>query len=57
MVTVKLGEALEAVERIREHGYDYETGNPAVYCGTYRKYNEVSIDGAWLDLTTRGVGQ
>lgn len=51
-VTVKLGEALEADERIREHGYDYETGHPAVYCGTYRKYNEGSIDGAWLDLTT-----
>ena len=55
-VTVKLGEALEADERIRalgvrrfileEHGYDYTSGNPAVYCGTYRKYNEGSIDGA-----------
>ena len=44
-VTVKLGEALEANERIREHGYDYTSGNPAVYCGTYRKYNEGSIDG------------
>ena len=51
-VTVKLGEALEANERIREHGYDYTSGNPAVYCGTYRKYNEGSIDGAWLDLAS-----
>ena len=51
-VTVKLGEALEADERIREHGYDYTSGNPAVYCGTYRKYNEGSIDGAWLDLAS-----
>lgn len=26
--------------------------NAAVYVGTYRKYNEGSIFGAWLDLTT-----
>lgn len=51
-VTVKLGEALEANGRIREHSYDYTSGNPAVYCGTYRKYNEGSIDGAWLDLAS-----
>ena len=24
---------------------------PAVYCGTYGKYNEGSIRGAWIDLT------
>jgi len=26
-------------------------GNPSVYCGTYRKYNEGSLFGLWLDLT------
>ena len=27
-------------------------GNAAVYVGTYRKYNDGSLFGAWLDLTT-----
>lgn len=27
-------------------------GNPAVYCGTYRKYNDGNLDGRWIDLTT-----
>ena len=26
-------------------------GNPSVYCGTYRKYNEGSLYGAWLDIS------
>lgn len=26
-------------------------GNPSVYCGTYAKYNEGSIFGAWLDIS------
>ena len=51
-VTVKLGEALEADERIREHACDYTNGNPAVYCSTYSKYNDGCIDGAWLDLAS-----
>lgn len=25
--------------------------NPALYCGTYEKYNNGSIDGKWMDLT------
>ena len=27
-------------------------GEPAVYCGTYGKYNDGSIDGMWIDLTS-----
>lgn len=27
-------------------------GEPAVYCGTYGKYNNGSIDGMWIDLTS-----
>lgn len=27
-------------------------GNPSVYCGTYAKYNEGSLYGLWLDLTS-----
>ncbi len=42
----------EFVDAYDEHSYDYETGNPAVYCGTYGKYNEGSLFGQWLDLST-----
>ena len=34
-----------------DYAYDYHTGNPAVYVGTYHKYNCGSIFGKWLDLT------
>lgn len=39
-------------EELKEHSHDYKTGNPAVYVGTYRKYNEGSLYGEWIDLTT-----
>ncbi len=52
MVSVHLGEALEANEIVSEHVADFSSDNPAVYCGTYGKYNDGCIDGAWLDLTT-----
>ena len=32
------------------YGSDLD-GHPSVYCGTYRKYNEGSLFGAWLDIT------
>ena len=35
-----------------DYKYDYHTGNPAVYVGTYHKYNCGSLFGMWLDLTT-----
>ena len=31
---------------------DYLWDQPAIYCGTYKKYNEGSLFGAWLDLRT-----
>lgn len=35
-----------------EDAYGYSAdGNPYVYCGTYRKYNEGSLYGAWLDIS------
>ncbi len=52
MVKVHIGEALEANEIVREHITFCNDNNPAVYCGTYAKYNDGCIDGAWLDLTT-----
>lgn len=50
MATIKTN-ALRLQEVKREHGL-HEEGNPALYVGTYRKYNEGSLYGAWLDLTT-----
>jgi antirestriction protein len=37
---------------LREHEHDYKSGNPAVYCGTYAKYNNGDLSGQWIDLTT-----
>lgn len=34
------------------HVHKFEDSHPAVYVGTYAKYNEGSLDGAWIDLTT-----
>ena len=35
------------------HKYDYRSGNPAVFCCTYHKYNEGRpLAGMWMDLTT-----
>ena len=34
-----------------DYKYDYHTGNPAVYVGTYHKYSCGSLFGKWLDLT------
>ena len=34
-----------------DYKYDYHTGNPAVYVGSFHKYACGSIFGAWLDIT------
>lgn len=39
-------------EEIRAHVANYENSNPAVYCGTYFKYNRGSLYGMWIDLST-----
>ena len=39
-------------EVVIEHEYDYTSGNPAVYVGTYHKYNCGSLYGMWVDLST-----
>lgn len=33
-----------------DYKYDNTSNAPAVYVGTYRKYNNGSLDGMWLDL-------
>lgn len=39
------------LNKVREHVAN-KLGNPAVYVGTYHKYNCGSLFGAWLDLLT-----
>lgn len=42
----------ERNEIIQEHQSDYQLEHPAIYVGTYGKYNSGSLGGAWLDLTS-----
>ena len=38
---------------VREYGNHFATGDePAVYVGTYGKYNEGSLFGEWVDITS-----
>ena len=43
-------EVMTREEIIDAYGSDLD-GQPSVYCGTYRKYNEGSLYGAWLDIS------
>ena len=47
--TLQLGSA-EREERLKPYLVESLDDQPAVYCGTYRKYNNGSLDGAWLEL-------
>ena len=40
----------EREERLQPHLVEHLWDQPAIYCGTYGKYNNGSLDGAWLDL-------
>ena len=42
----------EQLESISGYTVDNLWDQPAIYCGTYKKYNEGSLFGAWLDLRT-----
>ena len=33
-----------------DYRHDYRTGDPALYVGSYRKYNEGLLDGCWISL-------
>ena len=41
-------------EQINAHKLAHDSGNPAVYCGTYGKYNSGSLAGLWIDITSFG---
>ena len=47
--TLKLG-AEEREEKLQPYLVDKLWAQPAIYCGTYHKYNNGSLDGAWLEL-------
>ena len=42
----------EQLESVSGYTVDNLWDQPAIYCGTYKKYNEGSLFGAWLDLRT-----
>ena len=46
------GRSFPTKDEILEHKHSLESDNPAVYCGTYGKYNRGSLEGMWIDLTT-----
>ena len=46
----QVAEVMTKEEILNAYGSDLD-GQPSVYCGTYRKYNEGSLFGAWLDIS------
>lgn len=48
-----LGYNLESLqEAISKHEWKHGSDSPALYCGTYGKYNSGNLRGMWLDLST-----
>jgi len=47
----ELGKLILQKMSVEDYMADSKYGNPAVYVGTYRKYNEGSLFGMWVDLT------
>lgn len=49
-----LGKLIFQKMSVEDYMADYKLGNPSLYVGTYRKYNEGSIFGMWVDLVACG---
>lgn len=48
-----LGYNLESLqEAISKHEWKHDSDSPALYCGTYGKYNSGSFNGMWLNVST-----
>ena len=48
-----LGYTLESLqEAISKHEWKHQSDSPALYCGTYGKYNSGNLGGMWVDLST-----
>mgnify|MGYP002619016300 CR=1 FL=1 len=41
-------------DALKEHGWDNPSDSPALYCGTYGKYNNFNVRGMWVNLSTFG---
>ena len=39
-------------EAISRHEWKHQSDSPALYCGTYGKYNSGNLSGMWVDLST-----
>ena len=46
------GRSFPTSDELQYHKHSLDSDNPAVYCGTYGKYNNGSLQGMWIDLTT-----
>lgn len=48
-----LGYTLESLqEAISKHEWKHDSDSPALYCGTYGKYNSGSFNGMWVNVST-----
>ena len=48
-----LGYTLESLqEAISNHEWKHDSDSPAIYCGTYGKYNSGNLRGMWANLST-----
>ena len=48
-----LGYNLESLQdAISKHEWKHDSDSPALYCGTYGKYNSGNLCGMWVDLST-----
>ena len=49
----QLGYTLESLQdAISKHEWKHESDSPALYCGTYGKYNEGNFNGMWVNVST-----
>lgn len=48
----KLGFTVDSLRKAVAQHRSNHNGEPSIYCGTFAKYNEGSICGLWIDLTT-----
>ena len=39
-------------EAISKHEWNHQSDSPALYCGTYGKYNSGNLGGMWVDIST-----
>lgn len=51
-LTRRVREYVKQLGDVGQYLLNPEDENPAVYCGTYRKYNEGNLFGAWIDLSS-----